>query len=244
VWRDRWGSSVDERQIRPRDWFWKTELFTFRGREITCGFWDGGGLKILKLPITAWRKTLVSLALLKCWESKERDFLHGKAWPDAEVPRTPKPITSGASWPRQIWLDRGDFILWRWRGLKGQASAWLLWRICGNKKLGVPLSGKFFPRPPLSKGSPIIITDLVKTIYLMTAIPLIFRTLLKNWISGRSGLWGSGFNMQRRRSRGASACAACAPREVLTPERWTLNLEPKSWVRNAPFCPKYYLKIS
>jgi len=30
--------------------------------------------------------------------------------------------------------------------------------------------------------------DLVKTIYLMTAIPLIFRTLLKNWTSGRFGL--------------------------------------------------------
>ncbi|MBW2330535.1 MAG: hypothetical protein JRF30_06320 [Deltaproteobacteria bacterium] len=32
------------------------------------------------------------------------------------------------------------------------------------------------------------ITDLVKTIYLVTAIPIVFRALLKNWTSGRSGL--------------------------------------------------------
>jgi len=33
-----------------------------------------------------------------------------------------------------------------------------------------------------------ISSDLVKTIYLVTALPVVFRTLLKNWTSGRSGL--------------------------------------------------------
>ena len=43
------------------------------------------------------------------------------------------------------------------------------------------------------KRSPFYISDLVKTIYSVTAIPIVFRTLLKNWTSGRSGLLGSGF---------------------------------------------------